>query len=138
MAEPGQPDVTAARNDAAADAGDLRQAAFERVLAYRARGRSRAPLLRILSAAAGVIALLLAVPAVIVLPELGIPLALLALRLLAVEAMWAARMYAWVDWRFVTARAWVSRQTLAVRVLIILLLVLVALALIWLLLHEVL
>jgi hypothetical protein len=80
--------------------------------------------------------LLASVPLVAVLPEFGVPALLVALRFLAVEADWAAKAYAWVDWRFTQARDWFHRQSRPVRWVVLLLLLAVALALLWLLVHE--
>ena len=84
----------------------------------------------------GAALLVASVPLVVVLPELGVPVLLAALRVLAVEADWAATAYAWVDWRFTQARAWFHRQSRAVRVAVILGLFVVAVALVWLVIHE--
>jgi hypothetical protein len=77
-----------------------REAALKRVMEQRRVGRARSPLLRIAVAAVALVGATAAVPLVVVLPELGIPLLLLALRLLAIEFEWAARSYAWVLWRW--------------------------------------
>ena len=73
---------------------------------------------------------------IVLLPELGIPALLVAFRLLAVEADWAARAYAWTDWRFSQLRDWFHRQSRAVRATILIVLLLAAAALIWLLVYE--
>lgn len=113
-----------------------REAALARVLAYRERGRERPAPVRLLRALLGALALLASVPLVIVLPELGVPALLVALRLLAVEADWAARAYAWVDWRFDQARDWFRHQSRPVRGLVVLVLVAIAAGLVFLLLDE--
>jgi hypothetical protein len=113
-----------------------RDEALGRVLAYRERGRRRPPLVRVLLAIVGAVLLLVSVPAVVVLPELGVPALLVGLRLLAVEADWAARAYAWIDWRFAQARGWFRRQSQPVRGAVAAGLVLVAVALVWLLVQE--
>src|SRR5687767_4974724 len=83
-----------------------RDAALQRVLEQRDTGRARPKPIRIATAAAGALAAIAAIPITIVLPELGIPLLLIALRLLAVEFDWAARAYAWVVWRWDQAKTW--------------------------------
>jgi hypothetical protein len=113
-----------------------RQAALERVLEQRCVGQARPRAIRVGSAAFGIVAALVAVPLVIVLPELGIPLLLLALRLLAVEFDWAAHSYAWVLWRWQQAVAWYHAASTPVRTLVVLALLAVAVALLWLLAHE--
>ena len=105
-----------------------------RVLAHRERGRSRSLPARAGLALLGAVLLLVSVPLVIVLPEAGVPAALLALRLLAVEVDWAAKAYAWVDWRFAQALGWFRRQSGLVRAGVILALLALAAALVWLLL----
>ena len=109
---------------------------LDRVLAYRERARKRATWARIGLAVIGAAALLVSVPLVVVLPEVGVPVALVALRLLAVEADWAARAYAWTDWRFSQARAWFHRQPWPMRLAVGVLLLVLAVALVWFLVHE--
>jgi hypothetical protein len=116
--------------------GAARDEALARVLRHRDRGRSRSLTARIALAGLGAVLLLASVPLVVVLPEFGVPALLVALRLLAVEADWAARTYAWVDWRFTQARDWLRRQSRPVRWVVLLLLLAAALALVWLLVHE--
>ena len=106
------------------------------MLEYRERGRERSTAVRVVLAGTGACLFLASLPLVIVLPELGVPLLLFALRLLAVEVDWAARAYAWVDWRFNQARDWLHRQSGPVRAAVIIGLIVVAVALVWLLLHE--
>ena len=113
-----------------------REAALAHVLAHRDRGRSRSAAVRAVSAAAGLLIGMAAVPLVVVLPELGIPALLLALRLLAVEFDWAARCYAWVVWRWGRLRAWYRSGSRRRRALVIAALVAVGVALVWLLAAE--
>jgi uncharacterized protein (TIGR02611 family) len=110
---------------------DNRDDALARVLAYRERGRARAMPMRAALGLVGVVLLIASVPLIIVLPELGIPALLIALRLLAVEADWAARAYAWTDWRFTQMQNWFHRQSRAVRATIVIALLVVAAALVW-------
>ena len=77
-----------------------REAAYARVMELRARGRAQPAPLRALLAAVGLLLLVVSVPLAIVLPEIGVPALLVALRLLAVEFDWAARAYATVTWRW--------------------------------------
>ena len=91
---------------------------------------------RMVLAVLAAVLLVASVPLVIVLPEGGIPALLVALRLLAVEVDWAARAYAWIDWRFVQARNWFQRQPRAIRAVLVLGLVAVAVVLVWLLVHQ--
>ena len=113
-----------------------REAALGRVLDQRSVGRARPAVLRILAAAVGLFAAIVALPIVVVLPELGVPLLLLALRLLAVEFDWAARSYAWVIWRWEQTRAWYRAAAVPVRALVVLILLVLAAGLLWLLAHE--
>lgn len=122
------------------DPGDhittTRDAALARVLAYRARGRARAlPIRATLAVLAGVL-LVASVPLIVLLPEFGIPALLIAFRLLAVEADWAARAYAWTDWRFTQLRDWFHRRSRLVRATILIALLLAAAALVWFLVYE--
>lgn len=106
------------------------------MLEYRERGRQRSPVARVVVGVVGGALLVASVPLVILLPEIGIPALLVGLRLLAVEAKWAARAYAWIDWRFSQARDWFHRQSLAIRAVVVLAMLAVAVALVWLLVHE--
>ncbi|WP_373142841.1 hypothetical protein [Mycobacterium marinum] len=124
------------------DSGDCnaatttRDAAFARVLAYRDRTRAKPMVLRVLFAVFGVALLIVSVPLIVLLPEVGIPAVLIAFRVLAVESDWAARAYAWTDWRFAQLRAWFHRQSATVRAAVLIALLLVAAALVWVLIVE--
>ncbi|MDP7724665.1 hypothetical protein [Mycobacterium sp. TY814] len=113
-----------------------REAALARVHAYRNRARARPATVRALLAVLGSLLLVASVPLIVVLPEAGIPALLVALRLMAVEADWAARAYAWTDWRFVQLRHWFQRQSRLIRWTIMAVLLLVAVALVWLVIYE--
>jgi hypothetical protein len=113
-----------------------RDAALSRVLAYRERGRARAMPIRVAFAVLGVALLVVSVPLIVALPELGVPALLVALRLLAVEADWAARAYAWTDWRFTQLQNWFHRQSRLARAAIVIGLLVVAVALVWLIVVE--
>jgi hypothetical protein len=115
---------------------ESRDEALARVLAYRERGRSRAMPLRLLVAVLGGVLLVVSVPLIILLPEAGIPALLVAFRLLAVEADWAARAYAWTDWRFAQLHGWFKRQSRPARTAIVLGLILVAVAIIVVFVYE--
>jgi hypothetical protein len=122
--------------DSGDNAATGRDAALARVLAYRERGRARPmPIRASLALLAGVL-LLACVPLMVLLPEAGIPALLVAFRLLAVEADWAARAYAWTDWRFTQLRDWFHRQSGFTRASILAGLLLVAVALVWLIVYE--
>jgi hypothetical protein len=110
-----------------------RDAALWRVFAYRERGRARPMPVRVALAVVGVALLVASIPMIVLLPELGIPVLLIAFRLLAVEADWAARAYAWTDWRFSQMRDWFQRQSRLVRWTIVFGLLLVGVAIVWLL-----
>ena len=113
-----------------------RDAALARVLAYRERSRARPMPIRATLAVLGGALLVVSIPLIVLLPEFGIPVLLVAFRLLAVEADWAARAYAWTDWRFVQLRDWFHRRSLPVRVAILTGLLLAAAVLAWLLIYE--
>ena len=113
-----------------------RDAALQRVLVQREADRARPKPIRIAAATAGALAALAAIPLIVVLPELGVPLLLIALRLLAVEFDWAAQAYAWVIWRWSQARHWFANASKPARAATVILLVAIAVALIWLLAHE--
>ena len=110
-----------------------RDAALSRVFAYRERGRARPMPVRAALAVFGGVLLVASIPMIVLLPEVGIPALLIALRLLAVEADWAARSYALTDWRFTQMRDWLHRQSRLVRWAIVVGLLLVAAAIVWLL-----
>jgi hypothetical protein len=110
-----------------------RDAALGRVFAYRERGRARPMPIRVARAVVGGVLLVVSIPMIVLLPELGIPVLLIAFRLLAVEADWAARAYAWTDWRFSQMRDWFHRQSRLVRWTIVFGLLLVGAAIVWLL-----
>jgi hypothetical protein len=109
---------------------ETRDAALARVLAYRERGQARAMPLRVTLAVLGGVLLIVSVPMIVLLPEFGIPALLVAFRLLAVEANWAARAYAWTDWRFSQMRHWFHRQSRLVRAVILSGLLLAAVAIV--------
>jgi hypothetical protein len=113
-----------------------RDAALGRVLAYRERGRSRPMPIRAALAVLGGLLLVASMPMIVLLPEFGIPALLVAFRLLAVEADWAARAYAWTDWRFTQLRDWFHRQSPLARGAIVVGLLLAAAAIVWLLIYE--
>jgi hypothetical protein len=109
---------------------ETRDGALARVLAYRERGQARAMPLRVTLAVLGGVLLIVSIPMIVLLPEFGIPLLLVAFRLLAVEANWAARAYAWTDWRFSQMRHWFHRQSRLVRAVILSGLLLAAVAIV--------
>jgi hypothetical protein len=109
---------------------ETRDAALARVLAYRERWQARAMPLRVTLAVVGGVLLIVSIPMIVLLPEFGIPALLVAFRLLAVEANWAARAYAWTDWRFSQMRHWFHRQSRLVRAVILSGLLLAAVAIV--------
>ena len=110
-----------------------REEALAAVLARRERTRAGPVALRAAAVLGGFALLVASLPLIVLLPEAGIPLILVALRLLATEFDWAARAYAWVTWRWGRFRSWFARQSAAVRWLIIGGLIAVAVGLVWLL-----
>jgi hypothetical protein len=108
-----------------------RDAALGRLHARRERGRARPALVRVILGGIGVVLFVAAIPLVVVFPEAGVPVLLVALRLLAVEVDWAARAYIWTDWRFCQARDWLHRQPRSVHAALILSFVVVAAVIVW-------
>jgi len=123
---------SAERNDNSA----ARDAALARVLAYRERGRARPKPIRVSLAVLAGILLLACVPLMVLLPEAGVPVLLVAFRLLAVEVDWAARAYAWTDWRFTQLRDWFHRQSRFTRTSILVGLLLLVVVLVWWIVYE--
>jgi hypothetical protein len=109
-----------------------REEALAAVLARRERASARPVTLRAAAVLGGFALLLVALPLIVLLPEAGVPVVLVALRLLATEFDWAARAYAWVTWQWGRFRSWFARQSAAVRWLLVGALVAVAAALVWL------
>lgn len=122
--------------DSPARQPETREGALARVLAYRARWRARAMPVRAGLALLGGVLLVASVPLLVLLPEIGIPALLLAFRLLAVEALWAARAYAWTDWRFSQLEHWFHRQSRGVRAVIVVGLIVLAVAIVVVLVYE--
>jgi hypothetical protein len=100
------------------------------LIAARARHAHRGAGTRIAQVAAGLVLLVVAAVLSVLVLELGVPLLLLALRLLADELDWAARAYASVAVRWERFRGWLARQSGAVRSLVVLATSIVAIALI--------
>jgi hypothetical protein len=69
-------------------------------------------------------------PLVLLLPEIGVPLLLVALRLLADEYAWAARAYASVASTWTRVRAWFIGRPIVVQMLVLLALAAIAIAII--------
>lgn|GEM_PF-2926931 len=93
-----------------------RDAALARLHARRERGRARPRVVRSILCGIGAVLFVTSIPLIVVFPEAGIPVLLIALRYLAVEVDWAARAYVWTDWRFCQARDWLYRQPRSVHV----------------------
>ena len=96
------------------DEGSVKQAAFARVATRRERHQRRSWVVRALTFVAG---MLLSLAGLLLLwaPELGLPLILAGLGLLALEFDWATRAQAWTEWRAVQLRHWFSRQSMVVK-----------------------
>ena len=90
------------------------------MLARRARRRQRHPAYRAAVAVFAGVLLVAAVPLLVVLPELGLPVLIWALSLLALEFDWAVQAYGWVTWRWEQFHAWFGRQHAAVKALVVL------------------
>lgn len=122
--------------DSADQHPETRDDALARVLAYRARWRAKAMPIRVSLAVLGGVLLVASIPLIVLLPEVGIPGLLVAFRLLAVEALWAARAYAWTDWRFSQLQHWFHRQSRGVRAVIVVSLILLAVAIVVVFVYE--
>ena len=75
----------------------VRDTAMERVLIQRKRHRGRSIFVRVGVVIAGGVVGVFATPLSVVAPELGLPLLLFGLRLLALEFDWAARLYVRIE-----------------------------------------
>src|SRR3712207_5850412 len=93
--------------------------AVEAALARRRQHQRRGIVRRATVAVLALFVLVVSVPLLVVLPELGLPVLLWALSLLALEFDWAVQAYAWVTWRWQQFHAWFARQHLATRALVI-------------------
>lgn len=109
----------------------IRGTALARLHARRERGRARPTPVRVILGVIGAGLFVASIPLIVVFPEAGIPVLLIALRILAVEVDWAARAYVWTDWRFCQARDWLYRQPLAVHVAMGIGFVVVAAIIVW-------
>jgi len=89
------------------------------VLARRLRHQEKGIALRVVVAIFAFALLVVAIPLFVVLPEVGLPVLLWSLSLLALEFDWAAKAYAWVTWRWHQFHAWFGRQHAATKALVI-------------------
>lgn len=96
-----------------------RQDLIDGLIASRARHGRRSASARVAQAGAGFVVLVIAIPLSIVLPELGIPGLLYALRLLADEFDWAARAYGSVAWQWERFRTWLASRSGPVKLLVV-------------------
>jgi hypothetical protein len=95
--------------DHAVVGADGRDSALTRALARRARHRRRSPVLRILTVAAGAVVCVIALVLLLV-PELGLPVLVAGLGLLALEFDWAARALARLIARVSRVKRWLLRR----------------------------
>ncbi|CAA9466040.1 MAG: hypothetical protein AVDCRST_MAG65-294 [uncultured Solirubrobacteraceae bacterium] len=105
-------------------------------MAQRERARARGATHRSLLAVIGLVLGLASLPLMLLLPEIGAPAMLLALRLLAVEFDWAAHAYAWLLWRWEQLRGWFRTRSPTLRALISVVLLALAALLVWWLVEE--
>lgn len=96
---------------------------LERVAARRVKHRERPVVVRVLTAAAGVVVGVAGLVLVVPLPEAGLPLLLGGLGLLALEFDWAARALAWVTRRAEAVRRWFRGLTPLPKTLVVLVLI---------------
>ena len=100
-------------------AGPTHDDAVAAVLARRLRHRERGIVVRAVVATFATALLVAAIPLFVLLPELGLPILLWSLSLLALEFDWAAKAYAWVTWRWQQFHAWFGRRRAATKALVI-------------------
>lgn len=108
-----------------------RRASLARVAARRERHRHRPFLVRVVAVGAGFLLGLVGLAFVWWLPELGLPLLIAGLGLLALEFEWAARTQATVEWRALVFRRWWGRLPAAVKVVLVLGAVAAVAVLVW-------
>jgi hypothetical protein len=96
-----------------------RQDLVDGLIAARDRHAERSRTARAAQTGAGFVLAAVALPLSAVLPELGIPALLLALRLLADEYDWAARAYAAIAWQWERFRTWFASRSGAVKALVL-------------------
>jgi hypothetical protein len=89
------------------------------LIAARARHAERSRTVRAVQTGAGLMLFVLALPLSLVMPELGVPGLLFALRLLADEYDWAARAYAAIAWQWERFRTWFASRSGAVKALVL-------------------
>ena len=111
------------------DAPTSRADVLARLEAERAAHGRRSLPLRAATVAGGALLGLVSLPLAIVLPEIGVPLLLVALRLLAYEFAWAARAYASVAWTWTRVKTWFAGRPAIIQTLVLLALAAVALGL---------
>jgi hypothetical protein len=97
-----------------------REDAVASVYARRARHRAKSLPVRVVWAATGLVVFVASIPLIVVAPELGLPLVLVALRMLALEFDWAAKAYARIEWRWRRFRTWWRGRSRALRAAVIL------------------
>ena len=106
-----------------------REQVLARIESDRAEHARRSLPLRVVTALAGALLGLVSVPLAIVLPEIGVPLLLVGLRLLAYEFAWAVRAYASVAWTWMRVKTWFAAKPGWVQALVLLALAAVAIGL---------
>ena len=103
-----------------------------RVHERRERHRRRPLPVRVLVATGGFVLGVVSIPPLLILPEIGLPMMLAALGILALEFDWAARALAWVIVQTDRLRAWFGRQPRVIRWAIVIAAVAILVGLIWL------
>jgi hypothetical protein len=112
------------------DAPASRADVLARLEAERAEHGRRPLPVRAANVLGGALLGLVSLPLAIALPEIGVPLLLVGLRLLAFEYAWAARAYASVAWTWTRAKTWFAGRPVVVQMLVLLALAAIAIALI--------
>lgn len=129
-----RPDGIRADHDASGELNRdaARQATLARIAARRERQRGRPIAVRIVAAGAGALLGLGGLALLLWLPELGIPLLLAGLSLLALEFVWASRAVIRVEWWSLVLRRWLARRSPATKIMLTVAAVAVAIVVLWL------
>lgn len=112
------------------DPAAVRQAVLERVAAQRDRHRRRPRALRVITAVGGSV-LALAGLLLLWVPELGLPLLIPGLGLLALEFDWAVAARAWAEWRLALLRDRLRRAPAGAKLAVVIVVVVVTVLAAW-------
>jgi hypothetical protein len=96
-----------------------RQAALATIERRRERHRERSMVVRAGLMVVGFVAVLAAIPLVVIFFEIGLPLLIVGIGLLALEFDVAAKVFAWLVWRSGQAKRWFAAQPWPVKTAIV-------------------